>query len=270
MKGVHLIAADSIPVPRINSMGFSENPSVTHYGPSVRNQYIIHYVLSGEGVFNGNRVVCGEGFLIEPGMQEHYYPSETEPWGFFWIVSEDPSMAYFFECHRANSETGIFKFHNGYELEAIVKQVRAESERLTSSTRLSELFLRIFHTVVWEEATHKRSVAKTYFEFSVNYIKTNLHLPVSVRDLCDVIGITQPYLYRIFKQEAGCSPKQYITNCKLTRAKQLLASTDLTVSQIADSVGFGGVLDFSKFFSKHLHLSPSAYRNRGGRNLSEQ
>jgi AraC-like DNA-binding protein len=82
----------------------------------------------------------------------------------------------------------------------------------------------------------------------------------SVSDLCSAIGITQPYLYRIFKEEVGCSPKNYISEYRIKLAKKLLAETEFSVSAIADSVGFKSVLDFSKFFSKRTGVSPTEYR----------
>ena len=122
------------------------------------------------------------------------------------------------------------------------------------------IFLHIFNTCIAVESTKENSITRIYLDFSVNYIKTNLHLPISVNDLCNAIGITQPYLYRIFRQELGLSPKQYILSCKLSEAKKLLINTELSISQIANSVGYENVLEFSKFFSKQTNLSPTAYR----------
>ena len=99
MQRHHLIAGDSVQIPQIYSIGFSDDPQITRFGPSVRNQYIVHYVLSGKGRFNGTRVEKGQGFLIVPGMREEYYPDEKEPWSFLWIISEDPQMEYFFNAH---------------------------------------------------------------------------------------------------------------------------------------------------------------------------
>ncbi len=261
LKIYQLIATDSVQIPKIYSIGFSDDQNVTRYGPSVRNQYIIHYVLSGKGRFNGNRVSKGEGFLIVPGMHEEYHADESEPWSFLWIISEDPAMQYFFSRHHANEKTGIFKFHNSYELDTIVKQLLSATSSFSSMTQLSELFLHIFSSCIEIESTPKSSTTRIYFDFSVNYIKTNLCLPISVNDLCNTIGITQPYLYRIFRQETGLSPKQYILSCKLAEAKKLLTHTELSISQIANSVGYENVLEFSKFFSKQTNFSPTAYRD---------
>lgn len=261
MKRYLFVAVDSIQIPKICSIGFSSDPQITRYGPSVRDQYIIHYVLSGKGTFNGNSVEKGQGFLIVPGMYEEYYPDETQPWSFLWIISDDPAMQYFFNYHNTNTATGIFKFHNLYLIDTVAQCLKSSSNSFSSSTQLSELFLHIFHSCITSSSAYHNSVTKSYFEFSVNYIKTNLHLPISVNDLCKATGITQPYLYRIFKQAEGCSPKQYILNCKLTEAKRLLVQTELPISQVAASVGFQSVLDFSKFFSAKTNTSPTAYRN---------
>ncbi|MBR2634799.1 MAG: AraC family transcriptional regulator [Clostridia bacterium] len=261
MKRYHLIATDSVQVPKIDSIGFADDPRITRYGPSVRNQYIIHYVLSGKGHFNGNRVAEGEGFLIVPGMREEYDPDEKDPWKFLWIISEDPAMQVFFSRHGANEKTGIFKFYNKYEFERIVNLLTSAPSSFSTTAQLSEMFLHIFNACVERNMTPQSSVTKIYFNFAVNYIKTNLPSPISVAELCDAIGITQPYLYKIFKKETKMSPKQYISSCKIFKAKELLAHTELSISLVAKSVGYENVLDFSKFFSKQTNLSPTVYRN---------
>ena len=86
LKRYQLIATDSVQAPKIYSIGFSDDPRVTRFGPSVRNQYIIHYVLSGKGSFNGNKVEKEQGFLIVPGMYEEYHSDESDPWSFLWII----------------------------------------------------------------------------------------------------------------------------------------------------------------------------------------
>ena len=260
MKKHQLFATDSVIIPKINSVGFSDDPQVTFFGPSVRNQYIIHYVLSGKGSFNGHAVKKGEGFLITPGMHQEYHPDRGDPWSFVWIISEDEAMQSFFDRHEANRESGIFKIHNLYGITAVADGLRDVWDGLSSSSELTELFLRCFHSAVSNDTARQSSITKIYFEFSVNYIKANLHLPLSVDGLCKTIGISQPYLYRIFKEEFGCSPKEYILKCKLSESKRLLSETDLSISRVSASVGFISALDFSKFFSKHTGHSPTAYR----------
>lgn len=255
-----IISSDSIMIPRIHSIGFSDDRAITHFGPSVRNQYIIHYVLSGRGVFNGNSVEKGQGFLITPGLYEEYHSDNSDPWSFMWIISEDDSMKYFFNAHKADKKTGIFKFHNLYEIESIANELNKVYNSFSSGSRLSELFLNIFHHCVMSENEENSCVTKSYFDFSEKYIKNNLHLGIRVDELCKTLGISQPYLYKIFKENAGCSPKRYITEKKISEAKKMLTMTALSITNIAKSLGFLSVMDFSKFFQKEAGITASEYR----------
>ena len=55
------------------------------------------------------------------------------------------------------------------------------------------------------------------------------------------------------------SPKSYIDICKINEAKRLLTETELTISEVANSMGFSNISDFSKFFKNKVGLSPQAY-----------
>lgn len=262
MKRYEWFASDSISVatPKICSIGFSEDPIVTRHGPSIRDHYIIHYVLSGKGFFNGKAVGKGEGFLITPGMAEEYHADEKDPWSFLWIISQDACMEYFFSRHQANEKSKIFRFQNLCAIQETAELLKSTSQKDASSLRLCEMFLHIFNASI-DCGSTKRTTPKVYLDFSVNYITANLHLPILVEEICKIIGVSQPYLYKIFKQETGLSPKQYISACKLKRAQTLLLDSQLSISQIATAIGFQDVFDFSKFFAKQTHLSPTAYRN---------
>ena len=74
MKRYEMFSTINVKPPIIMATGFADDTSVTRFGPSYRNLYIVHYVLSGSGVFNGNKVGAGEGFLIRPNTFEEYYP----------------------------------------------------------------------------------------------------------------------------------------------------------------------------------------------------
>ena len=254
-------SVDSVKIPTLLSMGCASDTNETHFGPTMRNEYIIHYVVSGKGYFNGNAVEAGYGFLISPKMVEYYYADQSDPWSYLWIISNDPEMDSFFKMHAPDPKTGIFKFKNKHVVKGIIESMKlAKDQRFFSTAQLTEYFLQIYNNCVYPMDAKLSTNARIYFDFSVNYIDSHMHLNVSVEELCEKLGVSQPYLYKVFKSECGHSPKQYILERKLALSEELLRETDFSVSKISMSVGFCDVLAFSRFFSKKTGLSPSAYR----------
>ena len=109
--------------------------------------------------------------------------------------------------------------------------------------------------------------SRVYLDYAVELIHREYSGRLTVSDICEKIGISEPYLFRLFKKEFGKSPKRYISDLRITQSKILLARTDMTVSEIASAVGFDDVLAFSKFFSLNTKKSPTAYRSE---NLREK
>lgn len=248
---------------RIDTIGYSGDTSVTRFGPARRNHYIIHYVLSGKGCFNGNAVHGGEGFLIRPGTAEHYFPDDGEPWEFIWVISSDEKMSMFFDEYGADADTGIFSFGNTEVLadmrDRLLSIAPGSPDCFCTPSEMLECFLHIFNTRNISKR-HTETAADLYFGYAVSYIDTNLFGNPSVAELTSLLGVSQPYLYRIFREKCNMSPKKYIDSRKAAEARRLLSQTDMTVTEIAGSMGFGDVTEFSKFFKRTTGVSPSLFR----------
>jgi AraC-like DNA-binding protein len=84
--------------------------------------------------------------------------------------------------------------------------------------------------------------------------------PVRLEALARAANVTPGYLCRRFRAEIGASPVATVDLARLSNAAELLARTDMTVSEIARAVGFGDQFHFSRRFKATFGLSPRAYR----------
>lgn len=245
---------------KINEIGCSDDVAVTRFGPGRRNLFIIHYVLNGKGYYNGKPVSKGQGFLIYPGQAEEYYSDKKEPWEFLWIVSSSQEMETVFKKYNAN-ENFIFEYNNISEIKKISSDIVSKKRAITDSYKMLEIFLRIFngHMSGEENINHKPS-SEIYLNFVVKYIENNIYKNITINEITELLGVSQPYLYKIFTKKFNMSPKQYIIESKISYAKKLLKTTDMSVTQIANSVGYNDILTFSRFFSLRENLSPTEYR----------
>ncbi|MGF1478586.1 MAG: helix-turn-helix domain-containing protein [Cyanophyceae cyanobacterium] len=94
------------------------------------------------------------------------------------------------------------------------------------------------------------------------YISSNLGQKISLSNLADAVNRSPYHFTRLFKQATGFTPYQYVIQCRIERAKQLLRETDLAIALIAQQVGFSSHGSFTKAFRKHTNLSPKVYRRQ--------
>lgn len=256
----HIISNEDTKILKIANIGFSEDKKICRFGPGKRNLYLIHYVLSGKGVFNGEAVKQGQGFLITPNMKECYFPDKKDPWKLLWITLRESKAEEIFSAYNADEKTKIFSFDYVKQAEELTNFIRKNYNRIYSATQILEIFLKLFNNQKKLELSAE-SPADIYFDYALGYISSNFFRPIKVNDLTRLLGISQPYLYRIFMQKLNISPKVYIDNFKLKKAKELLLTEkNMKISEIAEFVGIDDPLSFSKFFKRNIGISPTEYR----------
>ena len=245
----------------IYTIGFSDDVRVTHFGPGQRQQYIVHYVISGKGFYNGNSVLAGQGFLIYPGMQEEYYSDSKEPWSFLWVISEDEKMREIFSRYNADSKTLIFDYNAVSDVNSLVKELMMNNNKVLDSLKVLEMFLKLINSHLTKDKFKElKSNSETYLSFCVEYIEKNIYKAIKVEELTGLLGVSQPYLYKIFSKKFEMSPKQYIIERKIHYAKKLLKETDMSVAKVSNSVGYDDVFAFSRIFSQKEKMSPQKFR----------
>lgn len=103
---------------------------------------------------------------------------------------------------------------------------------------------------------------------AVAVMKANLSQMLTVSELAEKLDTSSSTLENLFSEHLGSSPRRYLMNLKLEKAKLLLQSTDLPVKQIGINVGYLHPMHFSRWFKKSCGLTPGEYRLRNSTSLS--
>ncbi len=252
-----------LPVLKIHSVGYSSDIAGTTFTDRKNELHLVGYVLSGKGTYNGNPITAGQGFLFTPNVPENICPDEHDPLELLWFTSADPRFNELLRHYNADRETNIFTHCFPAELQDIKEVTVAENRSTISDGRMLELFFSVFKHHLNEQnlITSAPTAPQRYIDFSVNYIKTHYNQNISVSKLTKLLGVSQPYLYRIFNEAFGKSPKAFICEYRINRAEKLLTETDMTISEVASAIGYSDSFSFSKAFSSIRGCSPSEYRN---------
>ncbi len=82
-----------------------------------------------------------------------------------------------------------------------------------------------------------------------------------IEKLSEMSGINSAYFARIFSDKFGMAPKEYVTELKLRRAREMLSQEKYSVSEIGMLLGYSDVYHFSKSFKKGVGMSPVEWRS---------
>ena len=95
---------------------------------------------------------------------------------------------------------------------------------------------------------------------AIEYIHERIGGDISFRDVADHVGMSPYHFARMFKQSTGMSPHNYIVQCRIERAKALLAEARLPISDIAFEVGYRSQSHFTTCFGRVTGITPAAFR----------
>ena len=236
------------------------------FGPAVRNHFLVHYVVSGHGIYRADgktyHLGAGQAFLITEGNIIYYEADEKDPWHYMWFEAEGDAVLSFLKAASLKREHPIY---NTTQPSLVKSRFAAlmEAGRTGEAFTISGAFYSLLGSMVTTNAVPAplpEKSATQYVEAAKQYIKLNYFGRVRISDLCALTCIERSYLCRLFQEHTGYSPQEYVIRYKLSRARELLKRDDLSIRQVASSVGYEDQAAFSRLFKKRYGLSPKKMR----------
>lgn len=243
------------------------------YGPTIRTEYLLHYIIEGKGSFTANNQTYNlkkyDAFLIFPDEPTYYEADLDTPWTYVWIA---------FHGHKALESLIYAGFHNekriqNFSSEAILVHCINEmldAHQLTYANDLiRQSYLQLFLATIIKEYQEKNETSNSriysqqvYIDHALDYISHNFNKNIKIADIANYIGINRSYLTSCFRKILDCSPQEYLFDVRMNKACTLLKATSLPINHISDMVGYSDALSFSKVFKSKYGESPKSYRAR--------
>ena len=105
----------------------------------------------------------------------------------------------------------------------------------------------------------------------LKYIYANVSNPLlGAPMVCDEFGMSTTYFSRIFKEDTGVNFSVFLQTLRITKAKNLLLETNMTLNAIAQEVGYISSQNLLRLFKRYEGMSPSAYRQMAGRTYAPE
>lgn len=222
------------------------------FGPAVRDHWLLHYVVSGCGIFRiGGKtynIEAGDMFTIPPFIETYYEADATDPWHYIWIgftVKEALPLTLHSRMHLPEAKSLFLKMLRCKDLET------GRSAYLTA--KLWDLMALILEQ-------DKADV--DYLEKALNCINSEYMNGITVSDIATRLNLDRSYFSSYFKKRTGVSPQDFLLNLRLENARQLMINHGETPTTAANSVGYNDIYNFSRMFKRKYGLSPRAYLDK--------
>ena len=229
--------------------GYENCKSSHYYGPAVRTHWLIHYVVSGSGIFKiGNKVYNvekGQLFVIPPYVETYYAADNKNPWNYIWIG------------FTTNGKLPLKLEDTIYcpEAELIFQKMKNCIEN--ENGRTAFLCARIWD--LFSVLLENKNSEIDYVEKALSCIHSEYANDITVQQISDRLGLNRSYFSMIFKEKTGVSPVKYIVNYRMKIAASLMVKRSMNVTVAANSVGYTDIFNFSKMFKRYYGISPKKY-----------
>lgn len=124
---------------------------------------------------------------------------------------------------------------------------------------LKELLIRLMQTQARNMVEKNRSKHKSRISFVADYIRKNLHEKLSVDSIAKLAYVSKSNFFKMFKDELGTSPNEFILQERISRAKELLAGNN-SIKETAYQTGFSDTNYFTRVFKQWVGVTPKNYQ----------
>ncbi|AZA86582.1 AraC family transcriptional regulator [Chryseobacterium shandongense] len=126
---------------------------------------------------------------------------------------------------------------------------------------LKELLIRLMQTQARSMVEKNIVKNKSRIGFAVDYIRKNLHQKLSIDSIAKMAYVSKSNFFRMFRDELGTSPNEFILHERISRAKELLKSRN-SIKETAFQTGFSDANYFTRVFKQLVGMTPKSYQDK--------
>lgn len=253
----------------VYNVGFQKCAPGYQWGPGIRDHYLIHYIISGQGDYsaNGKSYSLGPGdtFLAYPNTEITYTAHHKKPWEYAWVGFTGSDASIILQATDFSPESPvILKNPLGAAIHRQILHIYdARGNSLEHAVEMTGRLYTMLSLFIQSSSRKKpANTAGSYVQKGIEFIAANYSYNITVEDIADYVGLSRSHLFRSFQNVLHVSPKEYLTAFRMKQACYLLEHSHLSVTAVANSVGFDNSLYFSKIFHQIKQMSPRDYRKK--------
>lgn len=241
-----------------------------HIKRQMASSALLLLTLSGEGelIYGKSRYHLGRGacMFIDAGKKHEYYPL-ADGWEFKYIhFTGCMTREYLSYAESRSGPVHYLSAGSTENMDALISRVLDETEDEVTddypgiSRDIYSMMITLISRSVSPDGGGRGSGPAMIK--AVQFIRRNSASNISTDDIAAEVSLSRPYMSKLFSRAYGIPPHEYLTRYRVSSAKNLLVTTSLSVTEIAERTGFRDLFSFSRIFRRMTGISPTEYRER--------
>ena len=239
-----------------------------HSVPHTHNHMELFFIVGGRGQFliedQLHPVDTNSLVMINPNVTHTEVSLNAQPLEYIVLGIEGIALA---DSTLSNNQFSILNYYESAEVSSCLRNILREMEQKNPGYEdicqafMEILIIRLMRTTVLAVPAETETVSTNRQCAAVRrYIDLHFKEALTLDQLAEEGHMNKFYLSHAFKRTYGVSPINYIIEKRIDESKYLLAETDLSLSQIAQLLGFSSLSYFSQVFRRTQGVSPKEYR----------
>lgn len=209
-----------------------------------------------------HRVAPGHCAVLPAGEPHGYGADDDDPWSISWCHLRGSDLGDLERAVGASRARPVLALRAPERATALLDEIVTALERDQSPARLLAVAGMAWRLMTQLAVDRRLPERGTPLERAIEYLEQRVEATVSVPELARLVGVSPSHLGALFREATGGGVLAHHTALKMARARTLLDSTGMTVSEIAREVGFDDPFYFSRRFARAHGASPTDYRRQ--------
>ena len=245
--------------------------SFTRSRGRVLGEYQLLYIVSGQGEFRSASspaapVKAGTVVMLFPDEWHTYAPDPETGWEEWWVGFRGENIDRRVAEGFFSPKTPLLHIGPSAGIVSCYQEIirSAEEERKGFQQLVTGIVLHLLGSVLFkrDNLQYLDNPIVEKINRAKAIMRTDFGRNRSPEQIAREVGMGYTWFRRVFREYVGMAPAQYQHTMRLNKARELLATTAHSISEIAYALGFESVSAFSLFFRLRERLSPSQYRAR--------
>lgn len=255
----------------INCSGYLKTSGIDVSLNRNRSDFYIIYLINGRGHYHFNKnlytVDAGNIILYKPGEEQDYYYLADENAEIYWIHFTGSEAANLLlnlslsdrNFYKVGIDSECINFFEGIIQEIQIKKPQYHQVCIGLLIQLLALFSRKSKIIDKGEGVLDNSLGNV-----IKCMHSEFQEDHSIDYYAKKCNLSVYQFIRNFKSAIQLPPGKYIEKLRISKAKELLSNTNLTINEISGRIGYNDPFYFSKVFKKSTNTTPTSFRITGG------